>query len=69
METKNLKARLAFIESENWDPLWSVVGQLIGIPVERLVISTAQKATRGYIRRLITPELREMFEARHLDIE
>ncbi len=51
--------RLAYIDCEPLDPLFNGIGQLIGTPVEPIVVHAARRGTREYISPTITPEIRE----------
>jgi hypothetical protein len=68
VHSRRQESRMAFIESETWDPIWAGLGELIGMPVERLVISSSQRATSIYMRKLIPDEVRERVEAGEQDI-
>lgn len=62
------ESRMAFIESEAWDPIWTGLGELIGLPVERFVITGSRNAIRVYIRELIPDEVMQGFEKGELEI-
>ncbi len=55
--------RLVLIDTQNLDPLYKGIGELIGIPIERIVTETARRTTRAYMDKLFPEELKEA--ARH----
>lgn len=61
--------RLSFIESENLDPLFDGISEIIGVPVERLVIETARRGTASYVRGLIPPEVRELARTSRTELD
>lgn len=62
------KARMAFIESENLDPVYEGIGRLIGVPIERMVIDVSRRRTREYIDRLVPDEVLELFRNRQIEL-
>lgn len=52
--------RMVFVETENLDPLFRGIGELIGTPIEPFVSQTSRRATRSYMRRLIPRTAREL---------
>lgn len=55
--------RLTLIDTSNLDPLYKGIGELIGIPIERIVTETARRTTRAYMDKLFPAEMKEA--ARH----
>jgi len=49
---------MAFIETENFDPLYRGISELIGIPIERIVSNAARRGSRTYLGRVSPPELK-----------
>ncbi len=60
VQTRLRETRIAFLESENWDPIWLSISRLIGVPIERIVIDASRRAILGYMRQFVTDEMREM---------
>ncbi len=60
VQTNDERNRLAFIESENFDPLYRNIGELIGMPIEHIVIEASRRATRGYIGRMVPEETKQL---------
>jgi hypothetical protein len=44
--------RLVFYESETIDNLFSGIQELIGIPIEHIVIESKRRETRGYVEKV-----------------
>lgn len=59
--------RLNFMESEFLDPLIQEIEKLLGVPIEPIVITTFQEATRVYVASLLPPELVDMVKAGTLE--
>jgi ribosomal protein L37E len=56
----NANARVAFVECENFDPLFKNIGDIIGISIEPIIVNVAARAYEAYMRRLIPEEVRNM---------
>jgi hypothetical protein len=52
------KNRWVFYESENIDPLFKGIEELIGMPIEHIVIESRRRETKKYIERAFPPEVR-----------
>ena len=52
------KNRWVFYESENIDPLFAGIEELIGMPIEHIVIESRRRETKKYIERAFPPEVR-----------
>ncbi|MFW6113375.1 MAG: hypothetical protein ACOC78_00425 [Actinomycetota bacterium] len=57
------KARWVFYESGNIDPLFRGIEELIGVPIEHIVIESRRRETQRYIERNIPQEIRSQFQA------
>ncbi len=53
--------RWVFYESENIDPLFHGIEELIGMPIENIVIESRRRESRRYMERLFPPEAKELF--------
>jgi len=62
-----MSTRLALIESENLDPLFAGIGQIIGTPIEPIVVEAVRKNMRAYLKRFITDDVRERILMGELD--
>jgi hypothetical protein len=52
--------RVGFIESENLDPVYSGISEIIGVPIDHLVIDVIRKGTLDYIRNITLPRIQEL---------
>ena len=53
-------ARMSFIECENLDPLFRNIGEIIGFPIESLVINIAARGTALYMKEVLPEEICEL---------
>jgi len=63
------KQRLAFFECGNLDPLFENIADIIGYPIERLIIDTARRSTREYMQHVIPDDVKEMIRRREIDLK
>lgn len=68
VQSNNLSHRMVLIESDNLDALFRGIEEIIGLPIERIVIETKRRATREYIDRLVPDELKEKAINKELDM-
>ena len=54
--------RWVFFESENIDPLFRGLEELIGVPIEHIVIESRRREARKYLERVFPPEVREILK-------
>ncbi len=54
--------RMVFFESETIDRVFKNIEELIGIPIERIVIESRSRETRRYIERAFPPEIRSIID-------
>lgn len=52
-ETKNPDHRLLFFESDILDNLVDGIGEIIGVPIEHIVVESKRRATREYLEKMI----------------
>ena len=55
--------RVGFIESENLDPVYKGIEEIIGVPINHLVIDVIRKGTLDYIRNITLPKIQERIES------
>lgn len=60
---------MAVVESENLDYLFDGIEELIGVPVERILIDMERKGTRDYFNPLIPREVKDMIQRRELSLD
>jgi hypothetical protein len=69
VQARSSETRLAFIESENWDPIWASLSEMIGVSIEHIVIDVSRRATLGYVFQLLTPEVRDLLREGRFPLE
>ncbi len=62
------RQRLVFFECGNLDPLFQGIEDIIGMPVEHLVIDASRRYSREYMRSVVPADLREMIRNREVDL-
>ena len=69
VQSRNNESRMIFIETENLDPLFKGIGEIIGLNIDHMVITAGRRAIRGYLRSFVPKEVREKIRAGELDYE
>ncbi|MEW6554621.1 MAG: hypothetical protein AB1384_10080 [Actinomycetota bacterium] len=67
VHSRDKERRLVFIESENIDPLFIGIEELIGVSIERIVIACVQENDRMRFGLFIPHETRERIRSRETD--
>jgi hypothetical protein len=62
-------SRMVFLETENLDPLFRGIEQIIGMPIEYMVITAARRAYRIYLGSFLPEETLEKVRKREIDYE
>ncbi len=60
VQSTDQEHRMVLIECANLDPLFKGIEEIIGVPIERIVIETKRRATRDYLNRLIPDEIKDL---------
>ncbi len=68
VQSSDQEHRMVLIECDNLDPLFKEIEDIVGLPIERIVIETKRRATRDYLNRLIPQEVREMVQSKQMDV-
>jgi hypothetical protein len=63
------QARILFIEIDNMDPLFRNVGQIIGMDIEPIVITSARRALRIYLDAFVPGDVKELIRSRQIDYQ
>jgi len=58
VQSGNMSRRVGFIESENLDPLYMGIGEIMGQPIDQLVIDVARRGTLDYFGNIIPEEVK-----------
>jgi hypothetical protein len=69
VQGNNLSRRMGFIECENLDPLYRGIGDIIGVPIDHMVMDIARRGTTDYFGNLIPPEVRNMIRGRVMGVD
>lgn len=69
VQSRNQQSRMVFIETENLDPLFKGIEEIIGSPIEHLVITAGRRAYRGYLKSFVPEAVREKIRNREMDYE
>ena len=56
---ENRSHRLVFIECGNLDPLYRNIGEIIGLPIDRLVINIESRGVESYLAPIVPKEMRD----------
>jgi len=68
VQARDKRHRICLIDCENLDPLFQGTADLIGMPIENIVITSSRRALRGYLKTFISKEVTERVMRRELDI-
>ncbi len=68
VQTRHQEHRMAFLETENFDPLYLGIGELVKVPIIPIIMNVTRRSTRSYIERLIPEEVRRLVRAGGVDI-
>ena len=60
-------ARMVFIESENIDPLLHGIEEIIGTPIEHLVITAQRRAVHMYLSKFIPDAVKELVRMKRIE--
>jgi hypothetical protein len=65
----NQAVRLAFIECENLDPLFRQIGEIIGLPIEPLVVEITTRGAARFMESIFPKAFRDALAAKQIPIE
>jgi hypothetical protein len=63
------RLRMVYSDCEILDPLFDGIGQLIGTPVERIVVDAARRGTRYYFSPMIPTEVKDKIKSGEVSLE
>lgn len=61
--------RLVLFESGNFDPLFGGIAEIVGMPIERLIIDASRRSTRGYMERVVQDDIKDMIRSGDIDLK
>jgi hypothetical protein len=67
VQRREARHRLIFIESENLDPLFRNIEQIIGVPVEHIVIASVRRVVRLYLSPSIPKGAKELILKKEIE--
>jgi hypothetical protein len=62
-------SRMIFLESENLDPVFHGIEQIIGVPIEHMIITTNRRAQCVYLGSFVPDKVLEKIRNREMDYE
>jgi hypothetical protein len=62
-------SRMVFLESENLDSVYRGIEQIIGTPIEHLVITTNRRAQCVYLKSFVSDQIIEKIRKKEIDYE
>lgn len=69
VQARARSSRILFLESENLDPIFRGIEEIINVPLERMVIAASRRAYRVYLKAFVPEEVREKIRRREMDYE
>ena len=67
VQKRHQSHRMVIIETENMDPLFRGIEQIIGVNIEPIVITAVRRAVRPYLKAFIPAEVSEKIRNKELD--
>jgi hypothetical protein len=61
--------RIVFVESENLDPIFKGIEEIIGVPIENIVLSAARRAYRSYFMAFIPDDIKNKIAEGEMDYQ
>jgi hypothetical protein len=63
VQSRNMSHRVCFIETENLDPVYKGVGEIIGMPIDRFIMDLTRRGAGNYIRGITPPEVKNLVKS------
>jgi len=63
VQARNHNIRLAFVECENLDPLFKGIGEIIGMPIEHIIINIASRGIESYLEAIIPEDIKDVLHS------
>ena len=61
--------RMVFFESETLDHIFGGIEELVGVPIEHIIIESRRRETKRYIERAFPPEVRRLIDSTESSLE
>jgi hypothetical protein len=68
VQRRDQRHTATFMESDNLNALLSGIEEIVGTPIERIILAARRRASRAYMARVIPDEVREMVQKQGLDL-
>ena len=62
-------SRMVFLEAENLDPVYRGIEQIIGVPIEHMVITANRRAQYVYLKSFVSDKVIEKIRKKEMDYE
>jgi hypothetical protein len=69
VHARAVTSRMLFIETENMDPLFKGIAEIIGTDIEPMVITAARRAYRLYLEAFVPEKTRQRIRKKELDYD
>jgi len=69
VQARDRNSRIIFMETENLTPIFRSLEEILGVPVEHMVITVARRAYRVYLRAFIPERVLEKIRRKEMDYE
>jgi len=67
VQSRDRRNRMVFIESENLDPLFRGIEEIIGAPIGQVLVTAKRRAVRAYLDSLIPDVTKELLRRREIE--
>jgi hypothetical protein len=67
VQKRDQRHRIIFMESENWDPLFIGIGDMIGSSIEHMVIACVRRGMLRYLRTFLPADITEQVKKGKVD--
>jgi hypothetical protein len=67
VQKRSESSRMIFIETENLDPVFHSLEEIIGASVERVVIAAGRRTNRAFLRTFVDRETRERIQRKEME--
>lgn len=68
VQNREIWHRMVFLESENLDPLFHGVEELLGKSIEHIIITVQRRAVRSYLAQFVSEAVRELVSAKRIQL-
>ncbi len=69
LASRETRHRLAFFECGNLDPLFRGIEEILGIPIQHIILDTARRSTRSYMERVVADDLIDLIRSGGIDLK